>query len=130
VMKVVIGKDCGNSPKNIFIQELTIALTKGDLRSVLDRVTNDIRWNLVGDRVVQGKDPLVEALKEKKNDKTVELILDHVATHGKAGAVDGRIRFRNKNTQGFCHVYEFSNAKGNAVNEIISYIIEIKEEPA
>ena len=129
-MEVIIGKDCGNSPKNIFIQELTIALTKGDLQSVRNRVTDDIRWNIVGGRVVQGKDPFVEALQDKKNDKPVELFLDHVATHGKAGAVDGRIVFKNKNTQGFCHVYEFSNAKGDAVNEMISYIIEIKEETA
>ena len=130
MMKVIIGKDCGNSPKNIFIQELTIALTKGDLRSVLSRVTDDIRWNFVGGRVVQGKAPFVEALQERKNDKPVELILDHVATHGRVGAVDGRIVFKNKNPQGFCHVYEFSNAKGDAIKEIISYIIEIKEETA
>ena len=129
-MKVIIGKDCGNSPKNIFIQELTIALAKGDLRSVLDRLTVDIRWNIVGGGVVQGKDPFIEALQERKNDKPVELILDHVATHGRAGAVDGRIRFKNKNPQGFCHMYEFSNARGDAVKEIISYIIEIKEETA
>jgi len=130
MMKVIIGKDCGNSPKNILIQELTIALTKGDLRSVLDRVTDDIRWSLVGDRLIHGKAPFIAALQDKKNDQALELILDHVATHGRAGAVDGRIRFKNKNTQGFCHVYEFSNAKGDAVNEIISYVIEIKEEPA
>ena len=130
MMKVIIGKDCGNSPKNIFIQELTIALAKGDLRSVLDRLTVDIRWNIVGGGVVQGKGPFVEALREKKNDEALELILDHVATHGRAGAVDGRIRFKNKNTQGFCQVYEFSNAKGDAVNEMMSYMIEIKEETA
>ena len=26
--RVIIGEDCGNSPKNIFVQEMTVALQK------------------------------------------------------------------------------------------------------
>jgi limonene-1,2-epoxide hydrolase len=122
----MIGEDCGNSPKNIFVQEVTIALSKGDLKSVLDRVTDDIRWNVVGDGVIQGKERFVEALQEEKNDKVVELSIHHIATHGKAGAVDGRMRFKSGKTNAFCNIYEFSNAKGTAVKEIISYRIEVK----
>jgi hypothetical protein len=125
MMRVIIGEDCGNSPKNIFVQEITIALAKGDLQSVLNRVTDDIRWSVVGDRVIEGGDRFAEALQEKKNDKALELNIDHVATHGKTGAVDGRIRFKNK-TLAFCHVCGFSNAKGDAIKEITSYVIEIK----
>ena len=124
--KVIIGEDCGNSPKNIFVQEITIALAKGDVKSVLNSVTDDIRWNIVGDSVIQGKDRFAEALEEKKNDKAVELKIDHIATHGKAGAADGRIIRKSKKKYAFCHVYEFSNAKGIAVKEITSYVIEIK----
>ncbi|HEU4745142.1 MAG TPA: nuclear transport factor 2 family protein [Anaerolineales bacterium] len=112
--RISIGEDCGNSPKNIFVQEITIALTKGDLKSLLNSVTDDIRWNVVGDRVIQGKDSFAEDLEEKKRDKAVELNLDHIATHGKAGAADGRIIRKSKKKYAFCHVYEFSNAKGIA----------------
>jgi hypothetical protein len=124
--RIMIGEDCGNSPKNIFVQEITIALAKGDLRSLLNRVTDDIRWNVVGDRVIQGKDRFAEALQEKKNDKALELNIAHVATHGKAGAVDGRMKFKSGKINAFCNIYEFSNAKGTAIKEIISYRIEIK----
>ena len=48
--RVIIGEDCGNSPKNIFVQEITIALANGDVKSVLNSVTEDIRWSIVGDR--------------------------------------------------------------------------------
>jgi hypothetical protein len=54
--RVVINEDCGNSPKNIVVQELTIAFAKGDSKFILNSVTDDIRWNVVGDQVVQGKD--------------------------------------------------------------------------
>ena len=123
--RIIIGEDCGNSPKNIFVQEITIALAKGDVKSVLNSVTDDIRWSIVGDRALQGTEQFVEALQEKKNENVVELKIDHIATHGKAGAVDGTLKFKNK-SHAFCHVYEFSNAKGIAVREITSYIIEIK----
>ena len=122
--KIIISEDCGNSPKNIFVQELTIALGSGDVSSVLNRVTDDIRWNIVGERVIQGKDHLAEAL-EKEN-KVVELTVHHIATHGRAGAVDGRMKFKSGKTHAFCNIYEFSNAKGIAIKEIISYRIEIK----
>jgi len=124
--RVIISEDCGNSPKNIFVQELTIALAKGDLKFALNSVTDDIRWNIVGDKAIQGKDRFAEALEAKKNDKAVELNIHHIATHGKTGAVDGRIKFKNKKSNAFCHVYEFSNAKGIAIKEITSYEIEIQ----
>ena len=123
--RIIISEDCGNSPKNMFVQELTIALTKGDLKSVLDRVTDDIRWDVVGDGVIQGRQRFAEALQEEKNDKAVELTIHHIATHGKAGAVDGRMKFKSGKTNAFCNIYEFSNAKGTAIKEIISYRIEI-----
>lgn len=126
MMRVIIGEDCGNSPKNIFVQDFTVAMARGDLQSVLNRVTDDIRWNVVGDRVIQGNDRFAEALEEEKNDKAVQLNIDHIATHGKAGAVDGRIILKSKKKYAFCHVYEFSNAKGIAIKEITSYVIEIK----
>jgi len=122
--KIIISEDCGNSPKNIFVQELTIALGSGDVSSVLNRVTDDIRWNILGERVIQGKDHLAEAL-EKAN-KVVELSVHHVATHGRAGAVNGARKFINKNAQAFCHVYEFRDAKGTSIKEITSYVIEVE----
>lgn len=61
-----------------------------------------------------------------KKDKVDELSIHHIATHGKAGAADGRIKFKNGKIHAFCHVYEFSNTKGTSVKEITSYVIEIE----
>jgi hypothetical protein len=41
--KVIVGKDCGSSPKNIFLKDLTVAFAKGDVQFILSRVTGDIR---------------------------------------------------------------------------------------
>ena len=121
--RVVIDEDCGNSPKNLFVQEFTIALVKCDLKSILDRVTDDVRWIVPGEKVIQGKDRFTEALEQEG--KAVELSIRHIATHGKTGAVDGMIKTGNGKTLAFCNVYEFSNAKGVSIKEIITYRVEV-----
>ena len=124
--RVITSEDCGNSPKNIFIQDLTIAFARRDSKFILDNVTDEIRWNIVGDQLIEGKGNFARALEKIRNDKAMQLTVQHVATHGKAGAVNGTTKLKNGKTYGFCDVYEFSNNKGAAVKEIISYVIEIK----
>ncbi len=124
--RVIIGEDCGNSPKNIFVQDLTVAFVKGDSRYLLKNVTDDVRWDILGEQIIQGKDGIAKVLEERKNNKAAELTIHHITTHGKAGAADGRIKFKNGKTHAFCNIYEFSNAKGTSVKEITSYVIEIK----
>ena len=123
--KVIISEDCGNSPKNIFLQKLTIAFAKGDSRFILDSVTDDIRWEIVGDRLIDGKEHLSEALQKMKNNNAVELTIHHVATHGKAGAVDGKIKRKDGSLHAFCDVYDFQGAKAILIRAITSYLIEI-----
>jgi hypothetical protein len=124
--KVIVSADCGNSPKNIFLEKLTIAFAKGDTKFILGSVTDDVRWHVVGDTLIQGKDNFAKALERMKKDQAVELIMHHIATHGKAGAVNGLLKLRNGTSHAFCDVYEFSGAKGTGIKEITSYVIDIK----
>jgi len=124
-VRVIVTKDCGNSPKNMFLEKLTVAFAKGGTKLILGSVADDIRWDTVGGGLVQGKDDFVEALKRMKTNQVVELTIYHVVTHGKAGAVNGTTKLKNGSTRAFCDVYEFSGAKGTTVKEITSYVIEI-----
>lgn len=122
--KVIVSKDCGNSPKNSFLEKLTVAFAKGDAELILSKVSDDVRWKIVGEKEIRGKDDLAETLEELKKDKAAELKIAHIVSHGKAGAVDGTLKLKDKKTRAFCDVYEFSNAKGTSVKKIISYRIE------
>lgn len=124
-MKVIRSEDCGNSPKNIFLEKLTIAIAKGDAKFILRSITEDIRWHMVGERVIEGKEDLKKVLQETKENAVAELTMYHITSHGKAGAVNGRLKVRGGRTQDFCSVYEFGNAKGVNVKEITLYVIEI-----
>ena len=124
--RIIVSEDCGNSPKNIFVRDVTIAIAKGDSKFILSKMTDDFRRNIIGDQLIEGKDRLAEALDERKRDTVEVLTICHIATHGIAGAVDGTLRLENGRLRAFCNVYEFSSAKGTAIKEITSYVIEIK----
>jgi hypothetical protein len=123
MVQVNISEDCGNSPKNTLLQNMAIAFARGDVDFILSVVTDDIRWDIVGDRVIQGKGDLDEALRRAPGGEAAELTVLHVATHGKAGAVNGTLKTVNGTTIAFCDVVEFGNAKGTNLKEITSYRI-------
>lgn len=124
--KVIVGEDCGNSPKNRFLKELTAAFAKGDSKYILAHVTEDIRWKILGYGSIEGKDDLTNTLKQMKSLKVNTVTIHHIATHGKAGFVNGTTLLEDGKMSTFCDVYEFSNAKGSAVKEITSYVIALE----
>ena len=121
--KIITSEDCGNSPKNIFVQALTIAFAKADLKFIQKSVTDDVLWAVIGEKTIEGKDALLQAVELAV--KLEELTIQHVMTHGKAGAVNGKMKLKNGTIRGFCNVYEFKDAKGTSVQAITTYDIEV-----
>jgi len=60
-----------------------------------------------------------------KNDQVVDLAINLLTTHGRAGFVNGTTKLKNGEIRAFCGVYEFSGAKSTHPKEITSYVIEI-----
>jgi hypothetical protein len=126
MVKVTRSEDCGNSPKNLFIQSLAIALAKREIGSVLGSVSDDIRWHVVGKMRVQGKPDLVSAISSPMAPDLAAITVHHVVTHGKAGCVNGTLQTTGGLTIDFCDVFEFTGARGDRVKAITSYRIEGK----
>jgi hypothetical protein len=71
--KVIVREDCGNSPRNTFVEKLVIAIAKGDSKFMFASGTDDnIRWNFVGGRLIKGKANFIEAFEQMKNNKVLE----------------------------------------------------------
>jgi hypothetical protein len=118
MIKVKRSKDCDNSPKNRFAQEIAIALETGNaefIEEVLVENASAVLRN--GEELALEKylDVVGAAAKPTKT------VIDRVITHGKAGAVDGVSHFKSGDRLRFCHVIHFANAKGNSVSRVSSY---------
>lgn len=122
--KVVRSNDCGNYPKNQLVENLAVALSTGDHRTVSELVTDDVQWSIVGGETLQGREAVLQALPQVAAAPVVTLTVLHVVTHGKSGAVNGTVQHRTGSV-GFCDVFEFSNTRGTSVSRITSYRIKV-----
>lgn len=125
MVEIVLSEDCGNSPKNQFVASLTSALAQGDIPFILNKVTEDIRWETTGNGVVEGKEPLMAMLKHSESDPVERLVIHHALTHGKTGAVNGRKTLSSGRKTAFCLVFEFQGAKAEKIQAVTVYEIEL-----
>lgn len=126
MVEVIESQNCGNSPKNIFAQNFAIGLSKHDWEFLEERVSSDIHWHIIGEHAVQGKEKLFDLPSKFDSNQLTKITIDKVATHGKAGCVNGTRVFDDGSREEFCDVYEFTNTRGVQVAVIKSYLIRIK----
>lgn len=123
--KIISSPNCGNSPKMEFLKEFNIAFAEGNVKFLTESVTDEIIWNIIGDRKIEGSENFAKELEKMKEQKTTELILDQILSHGKEGAANGIIKFQNGKKYAFSDFYTFNNTKGKKLKSITSYLIEI-----
>lgn len=122
---IALSEDCGNSPKNQFVSDLTVAMAQGDIQFILDKVSDDIHWEVAGREIIQGKTLLSRELKHQSDDPVEQLTIHHALTHGKAGAVNGTKTLKSGKKIAYCLVFEFNGAKASSVKRITSYEVDI-----
>ena len=113
------SKDCGNSPKNKFVQDVVIALETGEFLS--DGFSDKLVWYKNSDQALEGKTAIVSVLKGAA--KPTSITVDHAISHGKVGAANGKLTLANGHTRRFAHIIEFTSTKGNKVAVIKSYFL-------
>lgn len=89
--KIIRSKDCGNSPKNQLVEDLTVALLTHDLQTAAALTTEDVQWHLANGKSIHGREAV---LKEAENVRSIQkLTVLHALTHGKSGAVNGNAAY-------------------------------------
>lgn len=123
---IIVGEDCGNAPKKIFLQDLNIAFASGDHDSVLQAVGDGVVWELVGQFRSEGKEAFARALEQRAGGPVAELAIDNIITHGRIASANGAITLSDGGRHGFCHVYQFSGHGKNAkITSITSYVVPL-----
>ena len=126
--KVILSENCGNSPKNIFAAEFTAAFARADIEFILGKSTEDITWDITGSKFVRGMPDFSRELETwMKQHPVEEMEIFYAITHGKAGAVNGRMKMENGKEFAFCFMYEFGSVKGENIKTIYSYIVELNQ---
>ncbi len=111
------SKDCGNSPKNQFVQDVSVAIECGE--AMPDAFSEDVTWEQPETQRISGKTDVLEHLRSRPNPTSITVL--HAISHGKVGAANGEVTLANGHTRRFCHVFEFTNTKANCISVIKSY---------
>lgn len=105
------------------LQNINEAFANNDMDFILKHVTDDIKWTVAGDFLVEGKQDFAEALKSMESEEPYDLKISHIITHGKHAAVDGVMTTTDGKQYAFCDVYTFSGFKNPKVKEMRSYVV-------
>jgi hypothetical protein len=117
LIQVQGSKDCGNSPKNKFAQDMAVAMECGDAEP--SAFSEDVIWENPSTEPISGKSAVLKHLGNRPRPSSVTV--QHAISHGKVGAASGEVMFANGQTRRFCHVFDFTSAKANCVAVVRSY---------
>lgn len=127
-MELIVKPDCGNSPKKQMLKEFNQAFFIPDAEKILSFVAEDIVWEMVGQFVVHGKEEMRKELDKMVADGNPdfkEVIVENIITHGKSGAMNGRMIGEDFEYV-FADVYEFDKAGPNGkINKLTAFVIEL-----
>jgi ketosteroid isomerase-like protein len=106
------------------IQNVIDAFDSNDVDGILDLLTDDVEWHMLGDQVISGKDELKEYFSKNAGMKLLSSTKDHIIIEGDRAAVDGNVQCAGKNGETmdmyYCDVYELEKGK---VKKIVSYTV-------
>lgn len=126
-LKIICEDDCGNAPKKAQLRDFNIAFARANTEEVLDYLTEDVIWNMVGEKTLKGKQEVAEFLKQMEDSPASELKIDYLITHGTDCAATGQLTFPGGEVVDFCDVYIFAgHAKDTKIKWIKSYAVDLK----
>jgi hypothetical protein len=126
--KIVKTKDCGNSPKNLLVQSLAIAIETANATAFSRCVAPDVIWALPGRKSFSGKAACLAYLKSRLSASPKQISVRRAVSHGRAGAADGVIIPKSGFANSFCHVVDFASLKGDRISSISSFYSDLGDE--
>ncbi|MFB1050128.1 nuclear transport factor 2 family protein [Paraliobacillus sp. JSM ZJ581] len=114
--------------KHAFFREFNEALMHGNITHILESVTADVTWEMIGNDTIYGRDALIEALAGMDQTMAYKLKMEHIIIDGAEAVVNGIIevttRLNELKTYGFCDIYQLAENDADKINKITSYVIQ------
>lgn len=128
-IKIYCEEDCGNAPKKELLKEFIIALAKNDLAFCSSWVHDEISWEIIGGKLIEGKESYENALNDIGAQTFQELRIHNIITHGNTASLNGTLVAKNGKRFEFCDVYNFAGfGKKAKIKKITSYVIVLNDE--
>lgn len=119
-MKTTLPVDCENSPGTTLIIRVVTHWAAGEAASMVEFLTDDIAWKIVGNEHVYGKKDLGELV---PSSDVEALNVTSIVTHGRLGSCDGYLK-SSSGYVAFSHIFRFgSGTERSAIKAARTYLI-------
>ncbi|NHE56771.1 nuclear transport factor 2 family protein [Cyclobacterium plantarum] len=108
-----------------FLRKLNLAFANSEVAFILDAVSEDIEWTIVGDKIIKGKGQFAKSLQEMASPQPMKLEIRHLITHGKEAVVEGSMITPDGKNYSFCDIYTFNGFKDPKIKTMKSYVFDI-----
>ena len=122
--KITVTPDCGNAPRKEFLKDFNIAFATGKAEFIIDHVSDDIKWNIHGDKHISGKEAFTKEINIMKEYTADEVVIHSIVTHGREAALNGEMKMGDK-TYAYCDVYRFTDTKNHKIKQMDSYVLPV-----
>lgn len=114
-----------------FLRAYNNAFIAPDMDYILNNVTDDVRWEMAGDAILEGKEAFTKSMEQMRGMETLEMNVDDVFASGGKGAVHGTMRTRDTSGKeyhfAFCDLYELEGDTDPKVRGLKAFVIPIKD---
>ncbi len=112
----------------VFFKQINRAITRGNKRFLIKNTIEDVKWTLAGSPAVNGKEGVINAVKQIAVKHSNDISITHFITHGNKAAVNGTTRkideSGKKRNYSFCHIHKLNKFKNGMIKEITSFVVE------
>jgi ketosteroid isomerase-like protein len=110
------------------VKKVNDAFANNDHEAFLEVCADDIKWIIVGDQTVDGKDSLREFMKSMEGMEAPKFTVEKIVSEGDSAAAYGEMTMVEKEgcagLYEYCDVYTFT---GEKISRLRSFIIKLKE---
>lgn len=114
-----------NTKNQEFLEEFNKAFARSNSDYIIKHVTDDVKWTVLGDFSVEGKEAFITELKKMESPEPFELAIKNIIARDQLAAVEGTMKSPNGKTYAFCDVYHFQDLENPMIKELTSYVFEV-----
>ncbi len=114
-----------------FLTKLNHAFANSNSSYILDHITDDIRWTIIGDQVIEGKEDFEKVIRQMETEEAYTVQIEHIIIQENTAAVNGSITSANETgtdrVYAFCDIYQLDSTDNPIIREITSYVLEVNK---
>lgn len=114
-----------------FLRKINQAFVDGDKKFLMESVTSDFCWNIVGEKLIGGKNEYSDALDNMQKMPPMTIKVGKVVISENTGVVVGLVTGRNRLGQkkqfSFCDIYELEENPDLKIRQMTSYVIDVSK---